>query len=92
MPYACLTDNSMVGDDMQPPINGLEKSTIHFTLFQTFDMGRAKHIYQSPTGYTLVALNIAAWLLFLLVSLYTNTHWPAKKLFYLQLIGFFTAW
>ncbi len=84
--------DSMVGDDMQPPINGFKKSAINLTLFQTFDMGRAKYIYQSPTGYTLVALNIAAWLLFLLVSLYTNTHWPAKKLFYLQLIGFFTAW
>uniref|UniRef100_A0A5K3FHX1 GpcrRhopsn4 domain-containing protein n=1 Tax=Mesocestoides corti TaxID=53468 RepID=A0A5K3FHX1_MESCO len=57
-----------------------------------FDTGRAKYIYQSPTGYTLVALNVTAWLVFLLVAMYTNTHWPSKRMFYLQLIAFYTVW
>lgn len=60
--------------------------------FKAFDSGRAKYLYQSPTGYTLVALNVVAWLDFLLVAMYTNTHWPAKRLFYLQLICFYSVW
>uniref|UniRef100_A0A158RAE0 Anion exchange protein n=1 Tax=Taenia asiatica TaxID=60517 RepID=A0A158RAE0_TAEAS len=73
-------------------IYGLVQLACGITTTLAFDSGRAKYLFQSPTGYTLVALNVVAWLVFLLVAMYTNTHWPAKRLFYLQLICFYSAW
>ncbi|KAL5961163.1 hypothetical protein TSMEX_011116 [Taenia solium] len=73
-------------------IYGLVQLACGITTTLAFDSGRAKYLFQSPTGYTLVALSVVAWLVFLLVAMYTNTHWPAKRLFYLQLICFYSAW
>ncbi|VDM18543.1 unnamed protein product [Hydatigera taeniaeformis] len=73
-------------------IYGLVQLACGITTTLAFDSGRAKYLFQSPTGYTLAALNVVAWLTFLLVAMYTNTHWPAKRVFYLQLICFYSAW
>ncbi|EUB55110.1 Transmembrane protein [Echinococcus granulosus] len=73
-------------------IYGLVQLACGITTTLAFDSGRAKYRFQSPTGYTLVTLNVVTWLVFLLVAMYTNTHWPAKRLFYLQLIFFYSAW
>ncbi|VDO11969.1 unnamed protein product [Rodentolepis nana] len=62
------------------------------TVTLAFDSGQAKYVYQSPSGYTLVTLNIATWLVFLLIAMYTNTHWPTKRLFYLTIICFYSVW
>ncbi|BHF83503.1 hypothetical protein SprV_0902664600 [Sparganum proliferum] len=57
-----------------------------------FDSGRARYLYQSPTGYILAALQCIAWAGFALVCIYTNLHWTSKRLFYIKLVAVYTLW
>ncbi|RZF40950.1 hypothetical protein LSTR_LSTR013205 [Laodelphax striatellus] len=58
----------------------------YYSLFQYekeyFDPGEVLYIYESPVGYGLIGLRIAAWWMFIYSSIFTLKHYPEKSSFY----------
>ncbi|XP_039297438.1 transmembrane protein 145-like [Nilaparvata lugens] len=58
----------------------------YYSLFQYekeyFDPGEVLYTYESPVGYGLIGLRIAAWWMFIYASIFTLKHYPEKSSFY----------
>lgn len=47
-------------------------------MFQVFDPGEVLYLYESPAGYGLIILRIAAWCMFIYSTVFTLKHYPEK--------------
>lgn len=49
-----------------------------FMFLQVFDPGEVLYLYESPAGYGLIILRIAAWCMFIYSTVFTLKHYPEK--------------
>lgn len=61
-------------------------------LLQVFDPGEVLYLYESPAGYGLMILRIAAWWIFEYSTLFTLKHYPEKSNFYTPFNLMGTLW
>nr|XP_002124065.2 transmembrane protein 145-like [Ciona intestinalis] len=57
-----------------------------------FDPGLVLYVYESPAGYGLIGLRLAAWVWFSYGIIFTLKHYPEKNKFYYPLYGIYTIW
>ena len=57
-----------------------------------FDPADVVYLYQSPPGYMLTALYLAAWFYFILNCVRVGVKFAQKRNFYLMLGGFYSLW
>ncbi|XP_065173129.1 transmembrane protein 145-like isoform X2 [Atheta coriaria] len=59
---------------------------------KVFDPGEVLYTYESPAGYGLIILRIAAWCMFIYSTVFTLKHYPEKANFYYPFNVFGTLW
>ncbi|KAJ8978794.1 hypothetical protein NQ317_015518 [Molorchus minor] len=59
---------------------------------QVFDPGEVLYLYESPAGYGLISLRVAAWCMFIYGTIFTLKRYPEKGNFYYPFNIFGTVW
>lgn len=71
-------------------VQGYDK---HFLLWvQFFDPGQVLYTYESPAGYGLIGLQVAAYVWFCYAVLVSLRHFPEKQPFYVPFFAAYTLW
>lgn len=59
---------------------------------QFFDPGQVLYTYESPAGYGLIGLQVAAYVWFCYAVLVSLRHFPEKQPFYVPFFAAYTLW
>ncbi|XP_056636066.1 transmembrane protein 145-like [Diorhabda sublineata] len=86
------------------PVRGTVKLTVFMCMYtvtyaalfiyesQVFDPGEVLYLYESPAGYGLIILRVAAWCMFIYSTIFTLKRFPEKGNFYYPFNVFGTVW
>lgn len=71
---------------------GVRAITTSLPWVQFFDPGQVLYTYESPAGYGLIGLQVAAYVWFCYAVLISLRHFPEKQPFYVPFFAAYTLW